>query len=46
MEAFYELLTVKKGYYLPAFTSKAITSEYLLDVAGKNVFIMENKNIE
>ena len=42
-EAFYELLTVKKGYYLPALSSKAITKSYLMNVARKNVFTIEKK---
>lgn len=45
-QALYDILTKSKGYYLPKFTSKCITEEYLLSVARKQVFTIEKDKVK
>lgn len=45
-QAFYDILTESKGFYLPDFDSKAITEEYLVLVAKKEAFTIEREKIK
>ena len=45
-EALYDILVEKKGYYLPPLASRAVSLEYLLNVARQKVFIIEKKKVE
>ena len=44
--SFIDLLVEKKNYYLPAFSSKAITEDYLLGIARQQFFSIDKKKIE
>ena len=46
LQAFYDILSENKGYFLPKFNSKCITEDYLLSVAKKEVWAIKKEGLK
>jgi len=46
LQAFYDILSETKRYFLPNFNSKCITEDYLLSIAKEEIFTIKKDNLK